>query len=124
MTQAASSRRILCFGEMLLRFSPNANELLMQSPALTVRPAGAEANVAVSLARFGAPTGMATVLADNALGRGVRDLVGADVVRVTVTAIRPVGQDDVGLNRLELVAQEISRLLDAIDQRARIFVGG
>ncbi len=75
MTQAASSRRILCFGEMLLRFSPNANELLMQSPALTVRPGGAEANVAVSLARFGAPVKMATVLADNALGRGVRDEV-------------------------------------------------
>ena len=45
--------RILCFGEMLLRFTPNQNELLMQSPALTVRPGGAEANVAVSLARRG-----------------------------------------------------------------------
>lgn len=75
MTQAASSRRILCFGEMLLRFSPNDNELLMQSPALTVRPAGAEANVAVSLARFGAPTSMATVLPDNALGHAARDEV-------------------------------------------------
>lgn len=85
MTQAASSRRILCFGEMLLRFSPNDNELLMQSPALTVRPAGAEANVAVSLARFGAPVTMATVLPDNALGRGVRDEVrkhGVDTAQV------------------------------------------
>lgn len=85
MTQAASSRRILCFGEMLLRFSPNANELLMQSPALTVRPGGAEANVAVSLARFGVPVTLATVLADNALGRGVRDEVrkhGVDTAQV------------------------------------------
>ncbi|QSF53013.1 sugar kinase [Brevundimonas fontaquae] len=81
----AASRTILCFGEMLLRFSPNHNELLMQSPALTVRPGGAEANVAVSLARFGAPTVMATVLADNALGRGVRDEVrkhGVDTAQV------------------------------------------
>lgn len=74
MTQS-SSGRILCFGEMLLRFSPNANELLMQSPALTARPGGAEANVAVSLARFGAPTRMATVLPDNALGHAARDEV-------------------------------------------------
>ena len=75
MTQAASPRRILCFGEMLLRFSPNQNELLMQSPALTVRPGGAEANVAVSLARFGAPTAMASVLPDNTLGHAARDEV-------------------------------------------------
>jgi len=66
---------ILCFGEMLLRLSPNQNELLLQSPALTVRPGGAEANVAVSLARFGAPTRMATVLPDNVLGRAARDEV-------------------------------------------------
>jgi 2-dehydro-3-deoxygluconokinase len=72
---SAKAGRILCFGEMLLRFSPNANELLLQSPGLTVRPAGAEANVAVSLAQFGAPVSMATVLPDNALGRGARDEV-------------------------------------------------
>jgi len=34
MTHSASPRRILCFGEMLLRFSPNQHELLLQSPAL------------------------------------------------------------------------------------------
>jgi 2-dehydro-3-deoxygluconokinase len=47
----------------------------MQSPALTVRPGGAEANVAVALAQFGAPVAMATVLPDNALGRAARDEV-------------------------------------------------
>lgn len=72
-SSTAGSGSILCFGEMLLRLSPNQNELLLQSPALTVRPGGAEANVAVSLARFGAPTRMATVLPDNALGRAARD---------------------------------------------------
>ena len=89
MTQAASSRRILCFGEMLLRFSPNQNELLMQSPAVTIRPAGAEANVAVSLANFGAPTSMATVLADNALGRGVRDEVRKHGVDTSPIVFKP-----------------------------------
>lgn len=73
MTQAGG--RILCFGEMLLRLNPPHGELLMQSGTLDLRPGGAEANVAVSLARFGAPTAMASVLPDNALGRGVRDEV-------------------------------------------------
>ena len=66
---------ILCFGEMLLRLTPNNDELLMQSPGLTVRPGGAEANVAVSLARYGAEAAMATVLPDNTLGHAARDEV-------------------------------------------------
>ena len=88
---SAASRAILCFGEMLLRLSPNQNELLMQSPALTVRPGGAEANVAVALARFGAPTRMATVLPDNALGHAARDEVrkhGVDTTPIVFTAGR------------------------------------
>ncbi|NBB63278.1 sugar kinase [Pseudomonas sp. ODNR1LW] len=89
MTQSASPRRILCFGEMLLRFSPNQNELLLQSPALTVRPAGAEANVAVSLAQFGAPTSLATVLADNALGRAARDEVRKHGVDTSPVVFKP-----------------------------------
>ena len=85
---AADHGAILCFGEMLLRLSPNQNELLLQSPALTVRPGGAEANVAVSLARFGAPTRMATVLPDNALGHAARDEVrkhGVDTTPIVFT---------------------------------------
>ncbi|MDO9608313.1 MAG: sugar kinase [Brevundimonas sp.] len=89
MSQNAPSNRILCFGEMLLRFSPNQNELLLQSPALTVRPAGAEANVAVSLAQFGAPTALATVLADNALGRAARDEVRKHGVDTSPVVFKP-----------------------------------
>lgn len=74
---------------MLLRFSPNQNELLLQSPALTVRPAGAEANVAVSLAQFGAPTALATVLADNALGRAARDEVRKHGVDTSPVVFKP-----------------------------------
>ncbi|WP_438852588.1 PfkB family carbohydrate kinase [Brevundimonas nasdae] len=89
MSNQASSCAILCFGEMLLRLSPNQNELLLQSPALTVRPGGAEANVAVSLARFGAPTRMATVLPDNALGYAARDEVRKHGVDTTPIVFRP-----------------------------------
>jgi len=67
--------RIVCFGELLLRFTPAPHELLMQSPAMSVRPGGAEANTAVSLSRFGAPAAMVSVLPDNALGRAARDEV-------------------------------------------------
>ncbi|CAN5275021.1 sugar kinase [soil metagenome] len=73
MSTPDTGGRILCFGEMLLRLNPPEGEVLMQGNALTVRPGGAEANVAVSLARFGAPTSIATVLPDNALGYGTRD---------------------------------------------------
>ena len=80
---------ILCFGEMLLRLSPNQNELLLQSPALTVRPGGAEANVAVSLARFGAPTSIVSVLPDNALGHAARDEIRKHGVDTRDVQFRP-----------------------------------
>ena len=81
--------RILCFGEMLARLSPPEGELLMQSPQLAIRPGGAEANVAVSLARFGAPAAIVSVLPDNALGRGVRDEVRRHGVDTSAIQFRP-----------------------------------
>jgi len=44
------------------------NELLLQSPRLDVHVGGAEANVGVSLARFGHDVAMASTVADNPLG--------------------------------------------------------
>jgi 2-dehydro-3-deoxygluconokinase len=58
----------VCFGEMLLRLTAPGREALFQSPQLSVCAGGAEANVAVSLARFGHVTSMVTVLPDNPLG--------------------------------------------------------
>lgn len=65
--------RIVCFGEVLLRLSAPDKEALLQSPRLDARFGGAEANVAVSLARFGHQAAVASVLPDNPLGRAVRD---------------------------------------------------
>jgi 2-dehydro-3-deoxygluconokinase len=59
---------IVCFGELLLRLAAPGRECLLQSPALEVRIGGAEANVAVSLARFGHRAALAGVVADNPLG--------------------------------------------------------
>ena len=57
-----------CFGELLLRLSAPNNELLLQTGSLTAHIGGAEANVAVSLARFGHTALMASVVPDSPLG--------------------------------------------------------
>jgi len=62
------SARIVCFGEVLLRLAAPGRELLLQSPRLEVHIGGAEANVGVSLARFGHEVAMLGTVADNALG--------------------------------------------------------
>ena len=62
------AKRILCFGELLLRLGAPGRETLLQTPVFQVCVGGAEANVAVSLARFGHHAGMAGTVADNALG--------------------------------------------------------
>lgn len=64
----AMAREIVCFGELLLRLSAPGRQFLLQSPNLEVHVGGAEANVAVSLARFGHPARMVSVVPDNPLG--------------------------------------------------------
>lgn len=59
---------VVCFGELLLRLGAPARQLLLQSPYLEVHTGGAEANVAVSLARMGHHARMVGLVADNALG--------------------------------------------------------
>ena len=60
--------RIVCFGELLLRLGAPGRELLLQSPRLEVHVGGAEANVAVSLSRFGHDAALVSVVPDNPLG--------------------------------------------------------
>ncbi|MCC6477850.1 MAG: sugar kinase [Sphingomonadaceae bacterium] len=66
---------ILFFGELLIRLTAPGNELLMQSPTLNLHVGGAEANVAIGLARLGHATRMVSVVPDNALGRGTLSTV-------------------------------------------------
>ena len=60
--------RITCFGELLIRLAAPDGELLLQSPKLRPYVGGAEANVAIALACFGAPAAMASIVPANALG--------------------------------------------------------
>jgi 2-dehydro-3-deoxygluconokinase len=61
-------KRVVCFGEMLMRLAAPAREPLLRSALLEASFCGAEANVAVSLAHFGLDAAAVTVLPDNALG--------------------------------------------------------
>jgi 2-dehydro-3-deoxygluconokinase len=60
----------VCFGELLIRLSAPGRTLLMQTPSLDLHVGGAEANVAIGLARLGHPTAMVSAVPDNALGQG------------------------------------------------------
>lgn len=60
--------RVVCFGELLLRMTAPGRELLLQNGHLDVHVGGAEANVAVGLARLGHDTAMVSRVPDNALG--------------------------------------------------------
>ncbi len=64
---------IVCFGEVLLRLSAPGKELLLQSPRFDAHIGGAEANVAVSLCKFGHRTRMVSSLPDSTLGRVCAD---------------------------------------------------
>lgn len=62
--------RIVCFGEILIRLSAPGRELMLQTPRLETHFGGAEANVAVSLARFGHDAQVVSIVPDNALAHG------------------------------------------------------
>jgi 2-dehydro-3-deoxygluconokinase len=61
-------KRVVTFGEVMLRLKSPAFERLMQSPLLEATFGGAEANVAVSLAQFGLDASFVTALPKNPLG--------------------------------------------------------
>jgi 2-dehydro-3-deoxygluconokinase len=80
------SGRLVFFGEMLIRLTAPGNELLMQSPSLTLHVGGAEANVAIGLAHLGHDCAMVSKIPSNALGRGaVAAVRGANVDCTAVT---------------------------------------
>ena len=59
------SKKIITFGEIMLRLKSPGHERFFQSPVLEATFGGGEANVAVSLANFGMDAAFATVLPEN-----------------------------------------------------------
>ncbi len=63
-----TAKRIVTFGEILLRLNAPGHERLLQSPTFEATFGGAEANVAVGLAHFGHDSAFVTRLPPNAIG--------------------------------------------------------
>lgn len=61
-------KRVVTFGELLLRLSPPGEEQLFESSDLVTYFGGAEANVAVALSHFGARCDYVTRAPDNPIG--------------------------------------------------------
>ena len=85
----SNGTRVVCFGELLLRLAATERGLLLQTPRLDVHVGGAEANVAVSLARFGHDAAFASVVADNTLGHAAADELRRHGVDTRAIAWRP-----------------------------------
>lgn len=63
------SKRIVSFGEIMMRLKSPGFEKLFQSPLLEATFGGGEANVAVSLANYGMDSAFVTVLPENDISR-------------------------------------------------------
>jgi 2-dehydro-3-deoxygluconokinase len=83
------SAEVFTIGEALLRLSVGAGERLEQSPAFDVHVAGAEANVAVALARLGRRAAWWSKVPDGPLGRRVVGALRAAGVDVSDVASEP-----------------------------------
>jgi len=67
--------RVVTFGELMVRLSPPPGVRLQQARNLDLHFGGAEANVAVSLARFGVDAAFVTALPENDLGENAVDVL-------------------------------------------------
>ena len=61
-------KRVVTFGEIMLRLKPPGRERLLQSPVFEATFGGAESNVAASLAQFGLDAAFVTVLPEGPIG--------------------------------------------------------
>ena len=97
------SKRIVTFGEIMLRLAPNGYYRFFQDDQLQATFGGGEANVAVSLANYGMDASFVTKLPAHAIGQGaVNALRGLGVD--TRSIVR--GGDRIGIYYLEKGASQ------------------
>ena len=90
--------KIICFGEIMLRLSTHNQERILQTRQLEVQYGGSEANVAVSLAQWGAKASFVTRVPATELG----DAALSEVRRYKVeTHLSVIGGERLGLYFLE-----------------------
>lgn len=95
--------RVVTFGEIMLRLSPPGQERFFQSPRFEATFGGGEANVAVSLARFGLDSWYVTRLPANPIGEAAIRALRAEGVR-TDAIVR--GGERVGIYYAETGASQ------------------
>src|SRR5215471_20912748 len=81
------TKKLVTFGETLLRLTPPGYERFLQSPHFTAVFGGAEANVAVAFSAFGMDAAYVTVLPDN---NPIADAAVAELRRFGVNTSRIV----------------------------------
>jgi len=64
-----SAKKIVVFGELLMRLAPKGHERFLQAEAFDVRYTGAEANAGVSLVNFGMEAYAVSKVPDNDIGQ-------------------------------------------------------
>jgi 2-dehydro-3-deoxygluconokinase len=96
-------KKVVTFGEIMLRLSPPGYERLFQSPQLVATFGGGEANVAVSLAHFGLDSWYVTRLPRNPVGDAAIRALRAEGVH-TDAIVR--GGDRVGIYFAETGASQ------------------
>ncbi len=97
------SKRVITFGELMLRLAPEGNIRFAQADAYGATYGGGEANVAVSLANYGCDAAFVTKLPKHEIGQaGVNSLrrYGVDTTLITR------GGDRVGIYYLEKGASQ------------------
>ncbi len=87
-----SPAKVVTVGEVLLRLSVPAGEVLRNLPPLDARPAGAESNVACNLARLGHATAFLTCLPEQPLARGIAEELRRCGVDTSSIRWRPTGR--------------------------------
>jgi 2-dehydro-3-deoxygluconokinase len=68
-------KKVLCFGEILMRLSPEANGDWLKNNSLPAYIGGAELNVATALAKWNVPVGYCTAMPDNYLSSEIKKLI-------------------------------------------------
>lgn len=99
-------KKIVTFGELMLRLKSPGHERLFQSPLLEASFGGGEANVAVSLSRFGLHASFVTSLPADPVGEAA------------LRALRTQGVDVSGVRRTAAGRTGIYFLETGADQRA------
>src|SRR6266852_1163575 len=97
------AKKIITFGEIMLRLAPPGLERFLQTPQFVATFGGGEANVAVALANFGMPAAYVTVLPENPIA----DAAIGELRRFGVDTSRIVrGKGRLGIYYLEAGANQ------------------